>query len=121
MIVGSSSSDQGSEAFRWSANGGMVGLGDLPGGIFRSYAYGVSADGDVVVGESVTDIVIFEPFGDWTYVFEAFIWNEQHGIRDLREVLAGDYGLDLSGWTLTRATGISADGLTIVGFGRSVR
>ena len=28
-----------------------------------------------------------------------------------------DYGLDLSGWTLTRGTGISADGTTIVGIG----
>jgi hypothetical protein len=28
------------------------GLGDLPGQLYQSYAYGVSADGNVVVGES---------------------------------------------------------------------
>ncbi|TKJ32311.1 MAG: hypothetical protein CEE38_23425 [Planctomycetes bacterium B3_Pla] len=28
-----------------------------------------------------------------------------------------DYGLDLTGWALTYAQGISADGLTIVGYG----
>ena len=38
------------EAFRWTSGGGMVGLGDLPGGAFNSEAYGVSADGSVVVG-----------------------------------------------------------------------
>jgi probable HAF family extracellular repeat protein len=36
-------------AFRWTAVGGMQGLGTLPG-YDRSYAYGVSADGAVVVG-----------------------------------------------------------------------
>jgi hypothetical protein len=38
-------------------------------------------------------------------------------MRDLREVLAGEYGLALSGWRLEAAGGISADGLTIAGDG----
>ena len=38
------------EAFRWTTGGGMVGLGDLPGGNFYSDADGVSGDGSVVVG-----------------------------------------------------------------------
>ncbi len=38
----------GSEAFRWTQAGGMVGLGDLPGGTFGSKAFFVSADGSVV-------------------------------------------------------------------------
>jgi hypothetical protein len=38
-------------------------------------------------------------------------------MRNLRNVLEDDFGLDLSGWTLTEATGISADGRTIVGYG----
>ena len=42
-----------SEAFRWTSGGGMVGLGDLPGGNYQSGASGVSADGSVVVGGSV--------------------------------------------------------------------
>jgi hypothetical protein len=38
-------------------------------------------------------------------------------MRDLQTLLTSDYGLDLTGWTLTTATGVSADGLTIVGTG----
>ena len=38
------------EAFRWTAETGIVGLGDLPSGEFRSSALGVSADGSVILG-----------------------------------------------------------------------
>ena len=37
--------------------------------------------------------------------------------RDLQQVLVSNYGLDLTGWTLTSAYAISADGRTIVGSG----
>lgn len=82
------------------------GLGDLDGGPFFSVAHGVSADGSVVVGWSAS------ASGD-----EAFLCDIAHGMRSLREVLVDDYGLDLTGWTLTSATAISSDGLTIVGAG----
>ena len=42
----------GPEAFRWTAEGGILGLGDLPGGPVFSEGLGVSADGLVVVGKS---------------------------------------------------------------------
>jgi hypothetical protein len=48
---------------------------------------------------------------------KAFIWDSKHGVRYLKDVLVNDCNLDLTGWTLQRATGISADGLTIVGYG----
>ncbi|MFM7711813.1 MAG: PEP-CTERM sorting domain-containing protein, partial [Microcystis sp.] len=83
-----------------------VGLGYLPGGSFPSFALGVSADGSVVVGNSNS-----------ANGQETFIWNSTQGMRSLREILTNDYGLNLTGWTLTEATGISADGLTIVGTG----
>jgi len=56
IIVGESRSANGAfmnepQAMRWTAQTGMVGLGDLPGYIFRSYAYAVSADGSLVVGQ----------------------------------------------------------------------
>jgi hypothetical protein len=38
-------------------------------------------------------------------------------MRALQVILEDNYGLDLSGWTLTDARGISADGSTIAGFG----
>ena len=84
----------------------MVGLGDLAGRDFQSYANGVSGDGSIVVGA-----------GDTFDGTRAFIWDESHGIRDLNDVLVTDYGLDLSGWDLKVANAISDDGQTIVGMG----
>jgi len=96
-----------SEAFRWTSESGMVGLGDLPGGDFESVALDVRADGSVVVGWSETGV----------NRHEAFIWDEIYGMRNLGDVLVNDYGLDLTGWTLRSTTGISDDGLTFVGSG----
>jgi hypothetical protein len=47
----------------------------------------------------------------------AFIWDAENGMRNLKDVLENDYGLDLNGWILRRANGISDDGLVIVGAG----
>ncbi|MBM4030191.1 MAG: PEP-CTERM sorting domain-containing protein [Planctomycetes bacterium] len=38
-------------------------------------------------------------------------------MRRLADVLAGDYGLTLTGWTLEEAWGVSADGLVFAGWG----
>jgi probable HAF family extracellular repeat protein len=105
VIVGVSNSANETEAFRWS-NGEMVGLGDLAGGTFRSIARGVSANGDVVVGRATA------AHGD-----EAFIWSEAEGLRSLVDVLRGSLPSELADWQLTEARAVSADGLTVVGFG----
>jgi probable HAF family extracellular repeat protein len=105
VVVGRSDSASGDEAFRWTSDGGMVGLGHLPGGGFDSRAFAASADGSVVVGRSDS------ASGD-----EAFIWDSTNGMRALAQVLT-DLGIDLTGWTVTEATGASGDGLTIVGYG----
>jgi probable HAF family extracellular repeat protein len=110
VIVGDGQSSSGMEAFRWTASGGMVGLGDLPGGSFGSMAFDVSSDGSIVVGYSASSWAAND-------TWKAFIWDETNGMRNLRDVLVNDYGLDLTGWNLWMATGISADGLTIVGEG----
>ena len=52
VVVGYSIFVSSSEAFRWTSGGGMVGLGELPGGSFTSDAFSTSADGSVVVGGS---------------------------------------------------------------------
>ena len=107
VVVGLASSSSGSEAFRWTEGGGMVGLGDLPGGSYSSVAYAASLDGSTVVGHA--------NFAG-TGVSDAFVWDEENGMRDLQQVLS-DYGIDLTGWDLWEAKGVSDDGLTIVGYG----
>jgi probable HAF family extracellular repeat protein len=105
VVVGFSS-----QAFRWTAQNGMIRLGDLPGGGIRSSANDVSADGSVIVGWGET------AFDGSLSTTEAFLWKRDHGMVNLRGFLVSQ-GWDLSGWTLTSAEGISADGRTIVGTG----
>ena len=83
--------------------------------LFRSTA--VSANGKTIVGTSVVETIIDPVFGDVYNGSEPFIWTAQQGMRKLSDVLISDLGLNLSGWRLRTATGISADGLTIVGMG----
>jgi uncharacterized membrane protein len=106
VVVGFSSSGSGPEAFRRTKSSGMVGLGDLPGGEFHSIANDVSGDDSVVVGWS-------QPA---SHAREAFIWNEANGMQSLRDVLISA-GLNLTGWELTEAIGVSADGSVIAGAG----
>lgn len=106
-LVGHSTSDPGlQEAFRWTEAGGMENLGDLPGGGTFAFAYGVSADGSVVVGT-----------GNGALGQEVFVWRAQEGMRSLKDILQSDYGLDLTGWTLAYASDVSDDGTVIVGYG----
>jgi probable HAF family extracellular repeat protein len=106
VAIGQGASASGVEAFRWTSGGGMVGLGDLLGGGFFSQALAVSADGSVIVGT-----------GTSASGSEAFIWDSTNGMQSLLTVLENDYGLDLTGWTLAEARGISDDGFSIVGYG----
>lgn len=106
VIVGTSVTLGGSdliyEAARW-LGGEVFGLGHLPGSTGYSVALAASADGSVIVGDGGS--------GEG-----AFIWTEADGIRNLRKVLE-DLGLDLTGWTLTRANALSDDGTVVVGWG----
>jgi probable HAF family extracellular repeat protein len=108
VVVGNGYGPNGFEAFLWTAEGGMVGLGDLPGGTFSSWANGaVNYDGSIIVGGSQSG----------EYASDAFIWDATHGMRSLKHVLEDEFGLDLTGWNLEEAQGLSADGLTISGWG----
>jgi len=93
------------EAFRWTAASGLVRLGFIPCNDW-SIAHAASADGSIIVGDPETNQ------GDCS-----FIWDSQQGMRNLHAVLTNDYGLDLTGWRLSGARGITPDGQTIVGFG----
>lgn len=93
-------------ALRWSADGSFTSLGALSSIGFGSNAAGVSDQGWVVGAASTPEFM------------EAFLWTPERGMRPLASILVDELGLDLTGWTLTSANSISADGLTIVGGGR---
>ena len=114
VIVGKAvNNDLNKEAYRWTEEGGMVGLGDLPGSRFQSEAQACNADGSVIVGNGIgLD-------DDGRVQQKAFIWTQEHGMRPLVDVLETDYKIDTKGWILQNALDISADGRTIVGWGRN--
>jgi probable HAF family extracellular repeat protein len=107
VLVGYGTSERGREAVRWTEQTGWQPLGDLPGGNFYSQALKVAANGSVVVGLGATDVGT-----------AAFMWDDAHGMRDIRDVLTAA-GVDMTGWNLSTAYGVSADGTAIVGFGRN--
>ena len=92
--------EETSEAFRWTQEDGMQGLGDLPGGTFSSGATKVSADGSIVVGGSSS-------FG---FRGKPFRWTQQGGM----EMLAGIVEQGQSYFV----SGLSADGSIVVGISR---
>lgn len=89
-----------SRAFRWTSSGGMQNLGTLPGAA-GAQARSTSADGSVIVGTSGQ---------------RAMMWTQSLGMVDLNAYLP-TLGIDLSGWVLQGAVGVSADGTTITGYG----
>lgn len=98
-------------AFRWTEQAGTIELGLAPAHAF-SRASAVSRFGSVIVGWSGTSAVKWSD----AQATDAVIWDGAHGMRRLQEVLAAE-GVNLDGWTLRSATDVSADGLTIVGWG----
>ncbi len=98
VVVGVSASASGNEAFRWTIDGELQALGMLPDYTASSQAYAVSADGSVVVGQSLQQDGM---------TGRAFIWTAASGMQPLGELPA---------WvTSSQASGVSADGLTVVG------
>jgi probable HAF family extracellular repeat protein len=97
-----------SHVFRWTADDGIQDLGALNDGLPSAAATGVSGDGQVVVGSVET----FIP----SYRQHAMRWTHADGMQDLNDYLP-TLGVDLAGWVLTTATGISSNGEVIVGYG----
>jgi probable HAF family extracellular repeat protein len=99
------------QAFLWSEEGGFVPLPYLTGGANdppSMWVTDVSTGCGVVVGYADTGAF---PFGS-----EGFVWRGGEGMQRVSDVL-GAQGIDLTGWALSAATGVSADGSTIVGSG----
>jgi len=106
-IVGTVGTFNAPRAVRWVGEQTVEYLGQLPNQP-PSWARGVSDDGEVIVGM----------YGGYPQQ-RVFIWDRRRGIRDLQNELVDEYGLDLSGWTLQSAHGVSANGRVIVGTGRA--
>ena len=149
VVVGGANFGAGeTQAFRWTQADGMINLGALLGPSYYSEAFGISDDGSTIVGRTTTlagrqafvqtqstgmqslggieslafdtsaDGAVIVGFNEFTKGFaEAFIWDAVTGMRRLEDVLINDFALNLTGWTLVEARGISADGTTIVGLG----
>lgn len=139
VVVGYSDSNLSTgavrEAFYWTTENGMTGLGDLDGGEFLSVANGASFDGSVIVGEGRSstgeeafrwtsetgmsgfgsrsaandvsaDGAVVVGWKEGLFNFEAFRWTEATGM----------VGLDtVSGAVQSFAEAVSADGQTVVG------
>jgi probable HAF family extracellular repeat protein len=106
VIVGWTDSADGYQAFRWIGEGPMEGLGDLAGGPMESRALAVREDGSVIVG-----------WGRTERGREAMWWTQREGPRRVHDVAVERGVVIPDGWVLAQATGISADGRTIVGVG----
>jgi probable HAF family extracellular repeat protein len=102
VVVGSAQTDGITQAFLWTQEGGMAGLGDLPGDSFSSGARAVSADGSVVVGISSS-----------SNGHEAFRWTANTGIVGLGDLAGGHF--------ISTPFGASADGSIVVGVGHEDR
>ncbi len=84
----------------------MIQLPDIAGVGPTTIAQAISGDGNVVVGAGLN--------GSGQAV--AFAWDAYHGSRSIPALLASQ-GIDLDGFTLGKANGVSYDGLTLVGIG----
>ncbi len=107
VVVGNSNTNGNAEyhAFRW-ANGTMADLGTL-GGTY-SNASAVSADGAVVVGSSAIG---------GNSQSHAFRWAEITGMERVADWVVNEGGAVPTGYMLDQATGVSADGTVIIGYG----
>jgi len=87
-VVGSSLNNNTSsrfEAFRWSRQGGMEGLGFLDTSLnnHRSRAYGVSRDGSVIAGDSPSRLS--------TISLKGMVWTENNGMQHIPNLPGGSY------------------------------
>jgi probable HAF family extracellular repeat protein len=93
-----SSTTTGTQAFRWTSAGGIVGIGFLPGAVQpSSAAYAISGDGTVIVGQS-----------NIPNARQAFRWTSSGGMVGLASPGGGPESI---------AWGVSNDGNKIVGEG----
>lgn len=103
VVVGVSSSiyqgNEVMEAYKWTQEDGLIGIGGLTDNGFFSYARAVSSDGLTIIGYSNSE----SPALNW----EAFRWTENEGMIGLGDLVSENYS--------SESTDVSSDGLTVVG------
>jgi len=105
FVVGRTSMPSGGiQGYIWTEAGGMINLGAFDGQTFGN-ALDVSNDGSRIVGNAQGNTGL-----------RATVWSPDSGWQDLTYVLTAS-GLNLSGWVLNVAYGISDDGRFVVGYG----
>ncbi len=72
---------------------------------YDSFFNGVTPDASIAIGSFNGGVG-----------FQAISHDSFNGLRNLRDALIAD-GIDMTGWTLSAATAISADGSVVVGYG----
>lgn len=147
VIVGFSSSTAGQSAFRYTAATGMTDLGRFSGDTSNYRANAISTDGKVIVGASQdrgaftwTEAAGMQALSSLSKYASPLDANANGGIivgsdrlatelntsavfwmggveYRLKDYLVSQGNTAVNGWTLLMATGISDDGLTIVGTG----
>ena len=109
VITGRYGTSGGAEmGFRWSQTQGpfMTVLPQTPNGCTALRPRAVNGDGSVIIGQVVDNVA----------GFTCFVWTPAMGSRLLTEHLQLR-AVNLTGWTLTDATGISPDGSAMCGHG----
>ncbi len=100
VVCGASSSTASgtrSEAIKWTSSGGMVAIGDLPGGVYSSSGAAISDNGSTIVGHSSSSNA------SWPNT-EGFYWTSGGGMT----------GIGINN-TYSPAKGVSGDGTALVG------
>ena len=95
-------------AFRWTQATGMVPLGVHPRDEVTAKSQRCQNDGSIVVGRNSTGLKIE------AYVWDVTLWDARPQGCCFRVQIS-----DLTGWSLSEATGVSSDGTIIVGWGRN--
>jgi hypothetical protein len=112
-VVGIGAFSTNDEAWRWSQATGLELLGSLglPGIFPRGFATAISGDGSIIVGFD-------RPFGPPTSG-EGWIWTEATGLMSLDDYFASLGLANPDNVNFSLPLGISADGRTFCGGGRS--
>lgn len=97
--------DNPDRAFSWSNARGLIELPDVPGGAQQAEALAVNRNGSVIVG-----------IGNDAGGIVATVWINGGPAQSLETILTNQ-SVNLNGWQLWEARGVSDDGVTIVGRG----